>query len=127
MNDDLDRGLLARLSYGHAAADLCQGAVPALIPFFVIQRGWSYAAAGLLVLAMTVGSSIVQPLFGAVADRLETSDLDDPRDLRRFAREMGREMGAESGEDLTDELEALMEEEAGGTASGVGGDDGTIY
>ena len=71
MNDDLDRGLLARLSYGHAAADLCQGAVPALIPFFVIQRGWSYAAAGLLVLAMTVGSSIVQPLFGAVADRLE--------------------------------------------------------
>ena len=71
MNDDLDRGLLARLSYGHAAADLCQGAVPALLPFFVIQRGWSYAAAGVLVLAMTVGSSIIQPLFGAVADRLE--------------------------------------------------------
>jgi FSR family fosmidomycin resistance protein-like MFS transporter len=68
---DLDRGLLARLSCGHAAADLCQGAVPALIPFFVIQRHWSYAAAGLLVLAMTVGSSIIQPVFGAVADRLE--------------------------------------------------------
>jgi MFS transporter, FSR family, fosmidomycin resistance protein len=68
---DLDRGLLARLSCGHAAADLCQGAVPALIPFFVIQRDWSYAAAGLLVLAMTVGSSVIQPLFGAVADRLE--------------------------------------------------------
>jgi FSR family fosmidomycin resistance protein-like MFS transporter len=71
VTDELDRPLLARLSCGHAAADLCQGAVPALIPFFVIQRGWSYAAAGLLVLAMTVGSSIVQPLFGAVADRLE--------------------------------------------------------
>jgi MFS transporter, FSR family, fosmidomycin resistance protein len=68
---EMDRGLLARLSCGHAAADLCQGAVPALIPFFVIQRHWSYAAAGLLVLAMTVGSSIIQPLFGAVADRLE--------------------------------------------------------
>ena len=68
---DLDRGMLARLSCGHAAADLCQGAVPALLPFFVIQRGWSYAAAGVLVLAMTVGSSIIQPLFGAVADRLE--------------------------------------------------------
>jgi MFS transporter, FSR family, fosmidomycin resistance protein len=71
MNGDLDRGLLARLSCGHAAADLCQGSVPALLPFFVIQRHWSYAAAGLLVLAMTVGSSIIQPLFGAVADRLE--------------------------------------------------------
>ena len=68
---DLDRGLLARLSCGHAAADLCQGAVPALLPFFVIQRGWSYGAAGALVLAMTVGSSVIQPLFGAVADRLE--------------------------------------------------------
>ncbi|MEA2177061.1 MAG: transporter, family, fosmidomycin resistance protein [Solirubrobacteraceae bacterium] len=71
MTDELDRGLLARLSCGHAAADLCQGSVPALLPFFVIQRGWSYAAAGVLVLAMTVGSSIIQPLFGAVADRLE--------------------------------------------------------
>jgi FSR family fosmidomycin resistance protein-like MFS transporter len=68
---ELDRGMLARLSCGHAAADLCQGAVPALIPFFVIQRHWSYAAAGLLVLAMTVGSSVIQPLFGAAADRLE--------------------------------------------------------
>jgi FSR family fosmidomycin resistance protein-like MFS transporter len=68
---DLDRRLLARLSCGHAAADLCQGSVPALLPFFVLQRGWSYAAAGVLVLAMTIGSSIIQPLFGAVADRLE--------------------------------------------------------
>ena len=71
MSGELDRGLLARLSCGHAAADLCQGAVPALLPFFVIQRGWSYAAAGVLVLAMTVGSSVIQPVFGAVADRLE--------------------------------------------------------
>jgi FSR family fosmidomycin resistance protein-like MFS transporter len=71
MTGEMDRGLLARLSCGHAAADLCQGAVPALLPFFVIQRGWSYAAAGALVLAMTVGSSIIQPLFGALADRLE--------------------------------------------------------
>jgi FSR family fosmidomycin resistance protein-like MFS transporter len=63
--------MLARLSCGHAAADLCQGSVPALLPFFVLQRGWSYAAAGVLVLAMTVGSSIIQPMFGAVADRLE--------------------------------------------------------
>jgi FSR family fosmidomycin resistance protein-like MFS transporter len=71
VSPDLDRGLLTRLSIGHAAADLCQGAVPALLPFFVLQRNWSYAAAGVLVLAMTVGSSVIQPLFGAVADRLE--------------------------------------------------------
>jgi putative FmdB family regulatory protein len=63
----------------------------------------------------------------AVAERLETRDLDDARDLRRFAREMGKEMGAESGEDLSDELEALIEEEAGGASTNAHGDDGTIY
>lgn len=65
----------------------------------------------------------------AVAEQMETRDLDDARELRRFAREMGRSIGAESGEDLSDELEAMMEEEADGAASGAGGngDDGTIY
>jgi FSR family fosmidomycin resistance protein-like MFS transporter len=51
--------------------DLCQAAVPALLPFFVEQRGYSYAAAGALVFAATVGSSLIQPLFGHAADRLQ--------------------------------------------------------
>jgi FSR family fosmidomycin resistance protein-like MFS transporter len=66
----LDRRGLAALASGHAAADLCQGSVPALIPFLISQRGYSYGAAGVLLLAVTVGSSIIQPLFGAVSDRL---------------------------------------------------------
>ncbi len=68
----------------------------------------------------------------AMAERLESADMDDPRDLRRFAREMGREMSAETGEDMTDELEQMIEAEAlgeneGNGAMGGGGDDGTIY
>jgi FSR family fosmidomycin resistance protein-like MFS transporter len=66
----LDRRGMAALASGHAAADLCQGSVPALIPFLIAERGYSYGAAGVLLLAVTVGSSIVQPLFGAVSDRL---------------------------------------------------------
>ena len=66
----LDRRGLAALASGHAAADLCQGSVPALIPFLIAERGYSYGAAGVLLLAVTVGSSIIQPLFGAVSDRL---------------------------------------------------------
>jgi FSR family fosmidomycin resistance protein-like MFS transporter len=66
----LDRRALASLGAGHAAVDLCQGAVPALLPFLIAERQWSYAAAGALVLAATIGSSIVQPLFGALSDRL---------------------------------------------------------
>lgn len=67
----------------------------------------------------------------SIADKLETQDFDDPRQLRRFAREMGREMGAETGEDLSDEMEAMMEAEAngetGGATNGGSSDDGTIY
>jgi putative FmdB family regulatory protein len=68
----------------------------------------------------------------AMADKLETSDMDDPRALRRFAREMGREMGAETGEDMSDEIEEMIEMEArgeDGAGGGAGGgrDDGTIY
>ena len=65
-----------------------------------------------------------------MADRLETTNMDDPRDLRRFAREMGREMSAETGEDMSDEMEELIEAESRGDAAeamGGGGDDGTIY
>ncbi len=50
-------------------ADLCQGAVPALLPFLVAQRGYSYGAASALVLAATVASSVIQPLFGHLSDR----------------------------------------------------------
>ncbi len=67
----LDRRGLALLGGAHMSVDLCQAAVPALLPFFVDQRGYSYAAAGALVFAATVGSSLIQPLFGHAADRLQ--------------------------------------------------------
>lgn len=57
------------LSLGHACVDMSQGAVPALLPFFHDVRGYSYAATAALVLAMTVTSSLIQPLFGHLADR----------------------------------------------------------
>jgi FSR family fosmidomycin resistance protein-like MFS transporter len=72
---DLDRRGLAALASGHAVADLCQGAVPALIPFLISERGYSYGAVGALLLFVTVGSSIIQPAFGAVSDRLSLSWL----------------------------------------------------
>src|SRR4051812_46421210 len=71
----MDRRGLATLACGHAAADLCQGSIPALIPFLVAQRGYSFSAAGTLLLVVTVGSSIIQPAFGAVSDRFQLSWL----------------------------------------------------
>ncbi len=59
---------MAVLSAGHLFTDLNQGAVAALLPFLVSQRDLTLAAAGALVLASTVSSSVVQPLFGIFSD-----------------------------------------------------------
>ena len=68
------RGLWS-LSLGHVASDVCQGAVPALLPFFALERGYSYAALAALPLAASLGSSIIQPLFGLWSDRLSAGWL----------------------------------------------------
>jgi len=65
----VDRRAMAGLSAGHLFTDLNQGAVAALLPFLTSERGISLAAAGALVFAATVSSSIVQPLFGIFSDR----------------------------------------------------------
>ena len=57
------------LSLGHACVDIYQGAVAALVPFFVSERAYTYAAASSIVLAASLLSSVVQPLFGALTDR----------------------------------------------------------
>ena len=62
-------GALRLLAAGHASVDMCQGAVPALIPFLIAQRGLSFAASTTLLVAMTTASSLLQPLFGLLADR----------------------------------------------------------
>jgi MFS transporter, FSR family, fosmidomycin resistance protein len=60
---------MAALSSGHLFTDVNQGAVAALLPFLVAERGISLAAAGALITAATLSSSIVQPLFGVFSDR----------------------------------------------------------
>jgi len=70
MPEGIDRRALAALTGGHIGSDVFQGAVPALVPFFVTERGWSYAEAGLLVLIGSLGSSLLQPLAGAIGDRV---------------------------------------------------------
>ncbi|MFI6028027.1 MFS transporter [Amycolatopsis magusensis] len=57
------------LSAGHACVDVYQGAVASLVPFFIAERAYGYAAASGIVLAASLLSSVVQPLFGALTDR----------------------------------------------------------
>ncbi|MGW7290640.1 MFS transporter, partial [Streptomyces sp. NPDC054847] len=57
------------LSVGHACVDVYQGAVASLVPFFVAERAYSYAAVSGIVLAASVLSSVTQPMFGVLTDR----------------------------------------------------------
>lgn len=65
----MDKRRLGLLTGTHAVNDLYQGLVPALLPFMVLERGYSYTAVSGLMLAATGLSSVVQPLFGLYADR----------------------------------------------------------
>jgi FSR family fosmidomycin resistance protein-like MFS transporter len=66
---------MATLSAGHMFTDLAQGSIPALLPFLISKDHLSYEAASALVLAATISSSVIQPLFGHVSDRLSLSWL----------------------------------------------------
>ncbi|MFD8765858.1 MFS transporter [Streptomyces mirabilis] len=57
------------LSVGHACVDIYQGAVASLVPCFVAERAYSYAAVSGIVLAASVLSSVAQPVFGLLTDR----------------------------------------------------------
>jgi MFS transporter, FSR family, fosmidomycin resistance protein len=65
----VDRHAMAVLSVGHLFTDVSQGAIPALLPFLISRDHLSYASASALILAATISSSVIQPLFGHISDR----------------------------------------------------------
>ena len=67
--DVVDYKSVALLSAAHLSDDINQGVLPAMLPFFIAANHLTYAAAAGLVLAQTIASSVVQPLFGLLADR----------------------------------------------------------
>lgn len=69
MRAELDKRAMTALSSGHLATDFANGALPALLPFFVDKFALSYTLAAAVILASAVSSSIVQPLFGLWSDR----------------------------------------------------------
>ncbi len=68
-NRVIDPRQLGMLMASHTVDDIYQGAVPAIIPFLILERGYSYTAAAGITLAATVLSSVIQPVFGILADK----------------------------------------------------------
>jgi putative FmdB family regulatory protein len=62
----------------------------------------------------------------SLGESLDDGRLDDPKALRRFAREMSREIEAETGETLQDDFEELAEEQSTSHSSNETRDE-TIY
>jgi FSR family fosmidomycin resistance protein-like MFS transporter len=69
MTPGSNRRGVALVSAAHVINDTYQGVVPALLPFLVSERHYSYAAVSGLTLAATVLSSVAQPFFGWWTDR----------------------------------------------------------
>jgi MFS transporter, FSR family, fosmidomycin resistance protein len=65
----VDRRAMAMLSAGHLFTDIGQGSIPALLPFLIVRDHLSYAGASALILAATIASSVIQPVFGHLSDR----------------------------------------------------------
>ncbi len=66
----MQRRFVGTVSCAHMVLDSCQGALPALAPFFITEHHLTYTAAGGIVFACNIASTLVQPLFGYAADRL---------------------------------------------------------
>jgi FSR family fosmidomycin resistance protein-like MFS transporter len=64
-----DARVLALLALGHMVIDMNQGALPALLPLLKTRFALSYAGAGTIVLVANLTSSVIQPIFGYLADR----------------------------------------------------------
>ncbi len=60
------------LCLGHLVTDISQGALPALLPFLIAEYHLSYTAAGFIIFGSTIASTVVQPLFGHLADRVSS-------------------------------------------------------
>lgn len=57
------------LSMGHLIVDLGQGVLPILTPLLAQNFNLSYFQIGILTLAFTFSSAIIQPVFGVLSDR----------------------------------------------------------
>lgn len=57
------------LAFGHTCSDINQGALAAVLPFLIAAHHYDYQTAATLVLVANVVGSVIQPLFGQLADK----------------------------------------------------------
>ncbi len=63
--------LILILSLSHLVTDLTGSALPAMMPFLKNTLQLSYTAVGAVIMVSNMTSSIIQPLFGYLSDKME--------------------------------------------------------
>ena len=63
------------LSLSHLSIDLTGAALPAMMPFLKNALQLSYTAVGTVIMTFSLTSSIIQPCFGYISDRIEVKWL----------------------------------------------------
>jgi FSR family fosmidomycin resistance protein-like MFS transporter len=63
------------LTLSHLSMDLTGTALPAMMPFFKNTLHLSYTAVGTVIMVSHLTSSVIQPLFGYLSDRMEIKRL----------------------------------------------------
>lgn len=66
----MDKKKILLVSLGHLSCDVNGGALPAVLPFLTANYGFNYQAAAGLMFAFSCLSSIIQPLFGWLSDKI---------------------------------------------------------
>ena len=69
LSEQASRQAITVLSIGHFSIDFWQGCFPAITALLAVGRGYSYTTVGILVLAFNLASSMIQPVFGRIADK----------------------------------------------------------
>jgi hypothetical protein len=59
-------------------------------------------------------------MLESLADPTRIGDVDDPRNLAKWAKQMGSALGDEAGEDFGDVVDEMMEAEHRGPEGGAG-------
>lgn len=57
------------LAFGHLCSDINQGSLAAILPFLIAAHNYNYTTAATLVMVSNIVGSIIQPIFGCIADK----------------------------------------------------------
>ena len=63
------------MALGHFCVDFTQGTLSAVLPFLIASYHYSYATAAVLVMVSNLIGSVIQPVFGVIADKVDRPHL----------------------------------------------------